>query len=153
VLEFSAGGAPFGETLAPGTGFEADAVFWPSAAPLRALLRDRKATRAWGERLPGTDVAGLLAAHARRIAALPWVDRVGVTLADVAIVRDGAALYVRDARGDALPLSEGDHLRMLAISGGHPVGVAGEWNGRTLRPLSVIAFGAAAATAAKRGAS
>ena len=42
----------------------------------------------------------------------------------------------------ALPLSgDGDALTLLAISGGMPVDLFGEWNGFTLTPLSVQADG------------
>jgi hypothetical protein len=48
---------------------------------------------------------------------------------------------VRDAEGAALPLTAGDHWLLLAISGGQPVELAGEWDGRLLRPLGVLGNG------------
>ena len=54
VVQFSAGGAPFPETLVPGTTFAADLAFWPSACPQRALVTARRGTAApWTRPLPG----------------------------------------------------------------------------------------------------
>jgi hypothetical protein len=36
----------------------------------------------------------------------------------------------------------GDHWLLLALSGGHPVDVAGEWDGAAILPLGVVADGA-----------
>jgi hypothetical protein len=46
--------------------------------------------------------------------------------------------HVRDTAGGALPLSRGDHWTLLALSGGAPLDLAGEWNGEALLPLGAI---------------
>jgi hypothetical protein len=48
-----------------------------------------------------------------------------------------------DSRGDALALAGRDEalFPLLAISGGGPVDLAAEYDGRALRPLAVIAGG------------
>jgi len=48
---------------------------------------------------------------------------------------------VRDDAGQCLPLeiSEIKAWTLSALSGGRPVGLAGEWNREALRPLSVWA--------------
>ena len=54
-----------------------------------------------------------------------------------------AGWAVRDTAGQVLALSprfaRGWHL--LALSGGHPLGLFGEWDGAVLRPLGVWAAG------------
>jgi hypothetical protein len=57
VLQFAAGSGPFPESLIPGTAFEAELVYWPSASPQRALIRSRAQIppRVWSGRLPGFD--------------------------------------------------------------------------------------------------
>ena len=40
-----------------------------------------------------------------------------------------------------LPLAGFDNWMLLAVSGGRPVDIAGEWNGRVLFPLAVAAEG------------
>jgi hypothetical protein len=50
---------------------------------------------------------------------------------------------VRDDAGQCLPLetSESQAWTLAALSGGRPVGLAGEWNREAFRPLSVWAEG------------
>jgi hypothetical protein len=50
---------------------------------------------------------------------------------------NGATWYVRDGSGKGLPLAESRPWKLLALSGGHPVDLAGEWDGEALRPLAV----------------
>jgi hypothetical protein len=55
----------------------------------------------------------------------------------------GAVWQLRDASGAAVPLTRSfEHAwALFSISGGQPVTVFGEWDGRALRPLSVWAEG------------
>src|SRR5439155_3679988 len=65
---------------------------------------------------------------------------------DVVPVRRDGRLLVRDADGNALPVTPtwlGP--RLLAISGGHPVTLVAEWDGSWLRPLSAVVGGRLAA--------
>jgi hypothetical protein len=45
--------------------------------------------------------------------------------------------WLRDATGAALRLGACDRWRLLALSGGQPIDLFGEWDGDELRPLSV----------------
>jgi hypothetical protein len=82
-----------------------------------------------------------LAGHAAALAANPWLDRLPMVLADVVpVARDGGWL-ARDTLGRAvsLRLDETGWWTLAAVSGGRPVGLAGEWQDGALRPLSVWA--------------
>jgi hypothetical protein len=85
-------------------------------------------------------VEAALGLHARALAANPWLDRLPMVLADVVPV---GPLRVRDAAGATvrLVLEEPAWWTLLAVSGGHPVGLAGEWQDGALRPLTVWAEG------------
>jgi hypothetical protein len=72
-----------------------------------------------------------------RLAAQPWQFSFGCVLHDVTLTIDGERWFVRDAKGDALPLSGRDHWKLLAITGGHPFDMLGEWVGDVLHPLSI----------------
>jgi hypothetical protein len=84
----------------------------------------------------------LLRAYAEGLARDPWLDRLGCVLRDVSptLTPDGGWL-LRDEAGDALPLTAREHWRLLALSGGRPVDVMGEWNGEALLPLGAVAAG------------
>jgi hypothetical protein len=143
VLQFAAAGAPFGERFAPGSVFEAELCYWPSAAPLRALVASRTGTpEPLGAPAGGESIEALLERAAGAFGALPWLERLPTLLSGVrALWRDGRALLC-DADGRALPAARGDHRALFAISGGHPVQVAAVWDGAELQLLGVFADGA-----------
>ena len=135
VLGFAAAGQALEESLAVGTETDADLAFYPGAAPLRALVLTRHGTAA-GDAPAGGTIAGLLAGYAAALAADPWLDGWPAVL-DVTPARSPVP-GVFDADGDALPLhpGAGDCWMLFALSGGHPVTVAGEWTPRGLWPLT-----------------
>jgi hypothetical protein len=141
VLQFAVGLAPFAESFIPGTLLDALVRYWPSAHPSRALVEERRGTpEPWGgEPLGYTGFEDLLGATASALAAQPWVERLPCVVRDVRPARrDATRWYLVDAAGRALPLASGDHRRLLAISGGHPMHVAAEWDGETLQPLAAM---------------
>jgi hypothetical protein len=144
VLQFAAGSAPFEETFVPGTHFEAVLAFWPGALPLRALVHERKSEAApWEERLPGSEnFAAFLDDVAQTLARQPWLGRFPCSIRDVVpllLHEDTWTLVDRDRI--AIPLAGSDIWQLLAISGGHPIDVVAEWDGRVLRPLFASAPG------------
>ncbi len=85
---------------------------------------------------PGTTIAGLLAGYAAALAEDPWLDTWPAVLEATPARAPVPCLY--DAAGEALPLhpGAGDCWPLLALSGGHPLTVAGEWTPRGLWPLT-----------------
>ena len=144
VLQFAVGAAPFATMLLPGTSFDGDLVFYPSALPLRALIRERRGSPSPLDRFPAAaSIDALLDGWSAALARLPWLDRYPAVLQSVVPVPDeGSPWRLRDAAGVQLPLVRGDHWMLLALSGGHPVDVAGEWDGAAILPLGVVADGA-----------
>ncbi|MEV0245331.1 DUF5691 domain-containing protein [Nocardia sp. NPDC050712] len=159
LVDHSFGTAEFPKnTPALGLAAEADLHYYPAAAPLRAL---------WGERYgadepfttiprlpapttPARDadpqnagpVAAALAAQAHALAADPWLWAWPVLVPDVVPVTGENGWQVAEADGSALPLAEGARpWQLLAISGGHPVTVIGEWTAAGLVPMSVFTSG------------
>jgi hypothetical protein len=94
--------------------------------------------------LSATGVAAALDRVATWLASNPFADRFPVALAGVVPVVGGSRpMVVESSGGGALALSgNSDLLSLLALSGGHPVDLFGEWDGFDLTPLSVYAEGA-----------
>jgi hypothetical protein len=141
VLQFAVGLAPFSESFIPGTLFDARVRYWPSAYPSRALVEERRGNlQPWTEAPVGySGFDDLLDATTSALAAQPWLDRLPCIVRDVRPARRGAAYWqLVDAAGSALPLAPRDQRRLLAISGGHPMHVAAEWDGETLLPLAAM---------------
>ena len=145
VLQFSFAGQPFGEQFALGSRQEAELTFWPGSFPLRAQVRTRLSEATpLKNRLPGYEnIDTFLATIAQALGRQPWLDRFLAPLREVTPVcsDEGRVWTVCDKDGHALPLAGSDHWPLLALSGGHPVDLAAEWDGETLRPLGVMAAG------------
>lgn len=144
-LSFSASPSqPLDISLVPGTQVEAELVFFPSAWPLRALVKQRHGppvSTAGG--LPHASIAAALAEAAAALSANPWLERVPFGLTAVTPLRRDSEWVARDEAGQALPLALEDAKGWIlaALSGGHSLALAGEWDGEVLRPLSAWAEG------------
>lgn len=135
VLSFAATGLTLDDSLAVGTQIDADLAFYPAAVPLRALVANRHDTGPCG--VPaGVTVAELLAGYAAALGQDPWLDTWPAVLDATAARTPRPCLF--DKAGDTLPLNPaaGDCWPLLALSGGRPVTVAGEWTPRGLWPLT-----------------
>lgn len=143
VLQFAVGeSAPFPALFVPGSRFEGDLAFWPGAWPQRALVKERRGAQETLRELPGTgSVQDFLETVADALARLPWIDRFLCALRGVTPVPGAETWRIVDRDGADLPLSRGDHWLLLALSGGRPVDLAGEWDGDELTPLGAVAEG------------
>lgn len=150
LLDFAHGQQPFEQNWVPGSCLEAELVFYPSAYPLRALLKTRQEAVLLAKQPPGySDIASAIAAYSRAFALCPWIEQFPLLLQEVRPLYDPASgpdsrsanWLVQDLQGRRLPLSEKfqdlQGWQLLALSGGHPVTLFGEWNGVELLPLGI----------------
>jgi hypothetical protein len=144
VLDFAAAQQPLDPSLVLGTVVTAELAFYPSSLPLRAVVVSREGEPSPIERLPGdSSVEAALRGFAAALGANPWIERAPLALRGVLPCQEGAAWSVADAEGTRLPLAhEVAGLILLAVSGGRPIDVFGEWDGLALTPLSAWADGA-----------
>ncbi len=145
ILQFSFAGQPFGERFVVSSHQEAELAFWPGTYPLRAQVRARLGEISQYQGVwPGiASIDAFLDAVARALSKQPWLERFFCSLSAVMPLchNDGANWFVRDSAGRALPLVGDEHWLLLALSGGYPVHVIGEWNGTALLPLGIVAEG------------
>jgi hypothetical protein len=143
ALAFAALGQPLDRSLVPGTALDTELVFFPGAYPLRALVRRRHGPPGPLDGMPGDGIAAALEVYAAALARNLWIERFPLALAGVTPLHDGQRWLVRDAAGLALPLARrfARGWRLLAISGGWPLALFGEWDGDTLLPLCAWAEG------------
>lgn len=138
ILQYATSKDGFSQNFNAGMYQRATLVYWPGACPQRALLRERSGkSRRWDRALPGVSISELLASVADAVSRQPWLDRFPCVLGGVVPLLDNDAWSVQDAAGDLLPLVPHEHWELLALGGGAPVELAGEWDGRALRPLGV----------------
>ena len=75
ILDFGVGGKPVETTITPGTVLDAELAFFPGAAPLRALLKER-----FSPPVPlialteGTTIAEAFAAYGSMLSKNPWME-------------------------------------------------------------------------------
>lgn len=139
ALDFAHQSQPMPPSAAPGTWLEAELGFLPSQYPLRALLRNSIPVEDRAMPPALADSVALLAAYAGALAQQPWLEILPATVAGLVPVHGEAdAWFLRDAAANLLPVNPGfaDPWRLLALSGGLPLTVFGEWNGRQFWPLS-----------------
>jgi hypothetical protein len=139
LLQFAHGQQPFPLQWLPGSLLHAELVYYPSAWPCRAQIGQWHATAAATALPPGQSIAGMLAAYADALGCNLFLDRFPALLADLTPVRRDGVLYLRDESGQALPVAADFTAGwpLLAVSSGRPSTVFGEWDGESVRPLTV----------------
>lgn len=125
--------APLGQML------PAEVVFYTSAYPLRAEIRARGAPAPLPEQIPASpSIQKAVGQYSAALACNPWIERFPLALQRVTPVQVGEGWFLLDEENRAVPLqnSFAQPWTLLAISGGQPLGVFGEWNSRSFLPLS-----------------
>jgi hypothetical protein len=87
------------------------------------------------------DFAGALEQTAALLGGDPWLERTPWLVREVVPILQGGEWRLGDAAGATAALAPGFGPRweLLALCGGHPATMLLEWDGCTLRPLSVWA--------------
>jgi SWIM zinc finger len=140
LLSFAVRGN-FGETpdaaLAPGTELHADMHYYPGRPPVRAVTGARHAdTAAAGQPEAAGDVSALLGEWAAALELDPWLTEWPALLVGTPVAAEDR-WHLVDPSGMALPLLGQESLwPLLAVSGGNPVTVAGEWSPAGLTALT-----------------
>jgi hypothetical protein len=140
LVDFARPGATFSWELWPGSVLDAEIARYPGSAPLRVLVAERYGESESEGAPPGWgDLGEVAAARGRALAADPWLPRWPVSLTAATPDGEPGAWRVVDRAGRQMPLATDDHTawKLLAVSGGHPVALLGEWEEDRLRPLGV----------------
>lgn len=133
VLEFAVGDRPLPATFLLGSAFQGEMAFFPGVFPLRALVKSR-ADMQFGEPRGEVD---FLVGYAAALAANPWLDAYPVLLEGARPSASGAGVLDTAGRELLFLPSFSEFWQVAAVSGGAPVRLFGEWDGRFLRPLTM----------------
>jgi tetratricopeptide (TPR) repeat protein len=137
LLDFAVGNRGFASHLNPGQAIDAELCYYPGVPPLRALARQGEQPVA-AQALPsafGLDEA--LAQYARALGQNPFLERYPLRLQGVIPQAMGRRWQLLDAQQRAVPLDPAFQRvwELLALSGGGPCTLMGEWTGHHLFPL------------------
>ena len=144
VVHFAPNQQPTRSGLLVGTQWPGVAYFHPSNQPLRALVRPTAAIRPLAAQPAGyPHVAALFAAWADALSRNPWLDRWPALLQAVTPMYQDSRWVLRDAQGEGvlLDVSVEHGWQLVALAGGAPVTIFGEWDGTRFQPLSLWADG------------
>ncbi|MFC4375315.1 DUF5691 domain-containing protein [Nocardia halotolerans] len=146
LIEHRFGSPDFsGEVPPPGSEVDADLHYYPGPAPLRAQWGTRHDALEPFTTVPtvgGSTIGDALDAYSGALGDDPWLRSWPALLAGVVPVCDEQRWQLADAEGTALPLPAGVRpWRLIAVSGGHPVTVLGEWRADGFDPVSVFSSG------------
>ena len=145
VLSFAHGTATLDASLLAGFTVEADLSFFPSAYPLRALLKRKGEERDQVETFKGSgDISLGMESYSTAIATNPWIERFPFALEAVVPTRsESNDWFIRDVSGTLMPLAVSALMgwQLLSASEGRAISVFGEFDGTRLEPLSILAHG------------
>lgn len=142
VLEYVPTHLDFETNWSVGAVYSGEVLFYPSAYPLRILFRHFEVSNAPFSRFQGyIHFEHFLQHYAKATAANPWLRTFPCLLEDVIPVWEKEQLVLVDKEKKQL-LAESrneNHWKLLALSGGHPICVFGEWGKDSFTPLSALA--------------
>lgn len=125
--------------LLPGKVASGPLYFYSSSVPLRALNNDLTVS---GDirQLAAADTINQALQHYHKLLLLnPWLRRYPLVLEHIRIVPDRQQIWLADQHDTRLMLHPQFTRRwsLLAVSGGHRINLAGEWDGHYFMPLGV----------------
>lgn len=140
LLDFAPPNRPLPPGLSVGQSVQAELCFAPCNYHQRVVIRSEidqyQPLHDIGEPLT---LEAMLDAYAGALAQSLWLERAAYLLGPVRLVA-GEPWLVMDAENRHLPIDANEHalLQLMALSGGQPVSLFGEWNGVAFAPLSLI---------------
>ncbi|NRB48169.1 MAG: hypothetical protein HRU41_10890 [Saprospiraceae bacterium] len=144
LLDFVFGQGNFEQQWPVGAALRAEVVFYPASRPQRALLKEFGWSQKVFEGLNGyPSFESLAKGYAQALAENPWIGYFPCLLDDVIPILEGEELMLLDQAKGFISLGKPvtASWKLLALSGGHPISIFGEWNGALFFPLTAIAEG------------
>lgn len=143
ILEFAYRDLPFDTYLWPGRVIEAELVFFPSRCPQRAFIQAQRGDVQPGQPTTGETIQQGIEAYSRALARNPWLLYFPMLLDRVVPTRHAGNWVLREPGGAYLPVARAfpHKWSLLALGGGHPIQVAGEWDGYEFLPTGAVLAG------------
>lgn len=140
LLDFVWGNADFTEQWNPGSMIRAEVAFYPGAYQQRALIKQFESLAGVFKISGYADWSAFAKAYANATAQNPWLSNFPVLIDEVTPIMDSKQLLLVDTNGKQLPaqVSENNMWKIIALSGGRPLQVFGEWDNQFITPLTVF---------------
>ena len=144
ILDFYRDNMPLQNPLVAGMAHNTEVVFYPSAFPVRALLKASPDNHRQIQQLKGFEsFTGFLEHYADDYQKSPLHWSYPCIIHQVKAAEQEGDFFLLDNQGFRIPLlrSYTKKWRILALSGGHLFTVFGEWKNYRLEPLSLFVDG------------
>ncbi|MFQ5447754.1 MAG: hypothetical protein ACE5FF_12545 [Saprospiraceae bacterium] len=144
LLDFAWGGNDFEHTYVAGSVLLGEVAFYPSAYSQRVLFKNFEISN--DPISIGGGYASFRAfakAYAEALSANPWLWPFPALLEHTTPVfqKDTFVLVDAERKQLALLTDPASGWKLLALSGGHPISLFGQWEGTAFRPLSIMVNG------------
>lgn len=127
ILQYSFRNAPFDNAFATGQTIAATLAFFPSARPMRAVIKEKGSVSAVFTTDQPPAIFSWAAAQnlvGEQLQTLPWITDVPMLVADLVPVQHNQERWLRDIDGRGMlchtKLTRDRWLQLMALSGGHP---------------------------------
>lgn len=143
LLDYSYGNKAFDNLdLLIGKSIDAEIVYYPSAYPVRALIKNKQLNDKFifSKQNGFENIDQLFEHYSYSLSLNPFNSVIPVLLKNVIPVFHDDKFLILDEAKDSVPISINfaNSWLLLALSGGHSVEIFGEWNGNYFCPLSVF---------------
>jgi hypothetical protein len=142
LIDFAVHDQPFPPIPPPGSLWQAELVFYPGTLPMRALVKQELGI---ADHVSAATAGSRSFTEAYRncsdsLVQDPWIELFPFTLEMVTPEVVEGRWFLRDNDNAWLPLTERfeSAWNMLAVSGGEPLTVFGEWDGCEFLPLTIF---------------
>ncbi len=137
ILEFAHGAGGFNAPLHSLQSWTGEVVFYPSAYPLRALLKQGNVSAEGMKRVDEQTFEDMMENYSTALSLNPWLERVPVTITATLYPFENWTLGTRERQQLKLqPQFQFQHT-LLELCGGQYLNLFGEWDGEVFLPLSV----------------
>ncbi|HEY9772965.1 MAG TPA: SWIM zinc finger family protein [Planktothrix sp.] len=142
ILSFAHGTSPLDTSLLAGSTVQAELSFYPSAYPMRAVLKNKSSEQLEKCHLSGhATLHSALESYSDALAVSPWIEKFPLSVADVvpeSVASGKWAIRDKESRLAPLIVSSMAGWQILAASGGKPISMFGEFDGEKLMPMSIM---------------
>ena len=124
-----------------GSFFKGEVIFYPSGFPLRAHISKQIPSTGFIQDLKGApNFQTFLKDFSIALAINPWISEFPCALDNIKPAMQDGKLILIDKENQIVPVMDRDLIgwKLLALSGGTPISIFGEWTGKELIPLSAI---------------
>ena len=140
IINFAHGNQPLDISLVPGSCMDGELVFFESAYPLRAIVKNRQDTVTPVDVMPGyNNISNMMQEYSQALGSNPWIEKFPTAISKVIPIKQNDNWFLRDENKRLLPVKSkcNNNWQLLALSGGYPLDIFGEWDGEFFLPLSV----------------